>query len=230
MRWRSWLYILLVEVISAALTTAVGILTNVLTNEKHPKTVVIVILVTFAASSGILQMIRHAAKENKSQAADRVLKGVKETTHAILSNQLATNRTERARRTDETLTHFPTIFRSWIKAQWSEEPNEIDRILDALTESTTSPCAVALEWQQRIPEWLRSLPWRALLVAGELANAYGASQLSVNLFLAAIAEGATRQQYWRARAALLLKFCEDTQTASRTLADGGVDGDSQDRF
>src|SRR5258708_5593098 len=230
MRWRSLLYVFLVEVIAGAFAAAVGFLTNLLANEKHPATVLIVAVVTFIVSSATFQAPRHAIEDRKRRFVDRTLKGVEETTQAILRNQQEADRYRTASRIDEGLVRLPVIYRSWIKSQWGEDPEEIEQVLDALNESTTTPPTVVAEWQQRKPDWFNGLRWRALLVAAELANAYGAIQLSADLFFAAIAAGSTREQYWTARAALLLKFQEQTQTASQTLANGGVDSNSQDRF
>lgn len=230
MRWRSWLYIFLAEVISAALTTAVGLLTNVLTNAKHLRTVIIVAFITFVLSSAILQTLRSAMTEKKLRSTDRTLKGLEETTHEILNSQQEADRDKAERRLDEVLTLFPAIFQSWIKFQWRKDPVGVDRVLDALHESTTNPPTVVLEWQHHLPDWFQGLGWRALLVAGELANAYGANQLSIDLFLAAVVAGSTRAQYWTARAALLLKLQGQTRDASQALAKGGVNSTSHDQF
>jgi DNA-binding SARP family transcriptional activator len=230
MRWRSGLYIFLTELVAAALTAAAGLLTNVLTNEPHPKTALIVAFVTFVVSSGILQAARHAIAEKKEQASNKILKEVDDTTRAILSHQQDADRNKTEEHLDEILARFPTTYRSWIREQWREDNQGVKRVLDALNESMTTPSAVVLEWQQLLPDWFQDLGWRALLVAGELANAYGANQLSVDLFITAVDAGATREQYWRARAALLQKFQEQPQAANQTLADGSAGPDSQDSF
>jgi tetratricopeptide (TPR) repeat protein len=230
MRWHSWLYISVVELISAVLAAGVGILSNVLTNEKHPEKIVVVAIIAFVVISGILQGVRYGIAERKSRSTDRALKGVQETTRQILSNQQEAANERAERQFDDLLQHFPDIFRSWIKAQWVEDPNSVKRILDALSEPTLSPSSVAQEWQHSIPDWLASIGWRGLLVAGELANAYGSSQASSQLFLLATSAGSTRQQYWAARAALLRKFEDKAQEASDLLARGGVSSESPDSF
>lgn len=230
MRWRSWLYIILAEVLSAGLTAAVGLLANVLTNEQHPKTVVIIAIITFALSSGIMQAIRYGIAEKKSIQSDGTLRDVAERTREILGHQQETGRNRATHRLDEKLKQFPGIFQSWIKEQWAESPDGINRVLDALSDPATNPSAVVLEWQQHSPQWLLSLDWRALLVAGELANAYGAGELSSDLFLSAVRAGAPRGQYCHARAALLMKLRGDERKARETLTQGGVGDNSADRF
>lgn len=230
MRWRSWLYIFLAEVLSAALTALVGLLTNVVTNEQHIKMVVVVMIITFVFSSAVLQAVRAGIAEKRGREADRVLENVEKTTKEILETRQDADLYRARDRLNENLKLFPAIFKSWIKDQWVEESPGIERVLDALNDKTTAPSAVVIEWQQRIPDWLRNLDWRALLVAGELGNAYGASDLSSSLFLVAIEEGATREHYWRSRAALLMKFHGKEQEARQTLADGGVGVDTVDRF
>ena len=230
MRWRSWLYIFLAEIISAALAAIAGVLANVITNESHPKTVVIVGLIAFVLSSAILQGIRGVIAEKKARHTDNVLEEITEATREILTDRHELEQSRAESHLTEILARFPGIFRTWIRGQWRESPAEIDRVLHTLDESPTGPTAVALEWQQNLPAWISGLGWRALLVAGELVNAYGAAQLSGDLFLAAIAAGSNREQYWRARAALLQAFQGQLDAAEQILADGSVNADSPDQF
>jgi tetratricopeptide (TPR) repeat protein len=230
MRWRRRLYIFFLEIISAVLAAVAATLTNVITNEDHPKTVVVVSLITFVLSSGVLQGLRSVRADKKERHADSVLENIEEAAREILNSSQEAEQGRAEANLDAALAHFPEIFRSWIKEQWRKSPEEVIRVLDALNESTPRPSAVVLEWQQHLPGWISGLGWRALLVAGELANAYGAAQLSVDLFLAAIAAGSDREQYWRARAALLLAFQGHVDAATRILADGGINADSPDQF
>jgi tetratricopeptide (TPR) repeat protein len=230
MRWRSRLYIFSVEGIAVVIAAAADLLTNVITNEPHIKTLVLVGLGAFLLSSAVLQGVRAVVAERKSRAAERAIARIEETAREIRDAQLAANEDRAEQQIAEALNRLPRIFGPWIKEQWRHERTEVSRVIDALNEPESKPPVIVSEWQANIPEWIGSLGWRALLVAGELANAYGAGQLSVDLILAAVAAGSTRESYWTARAALLLTFQRRTDIANSVLTNGNMTSDSPDQF
>ena len=140
-----------------------------------------------------------------------------------------TNRDAEELEVDQLLAGFLYVVRSFIKDQWNKSPQEVRRVVDSVGESTTEPSTVVKEWEQSLPEWLASSGWRAIVVAAGLANAYGANQLAIDLFLKA-APASTRAQYWTARAAFLMQIQEQNQTAVDTLTEGGMISQSADLF
>jgi tetratricopeptide (TPR) repeat protein len=230
MRWRSWVSILVAEFLSAALTIIIGLLTNVLTNEKHPERRVIVTLVIFGVSSAAFQVARYVILERKSHSSDQMLSEIHNTTQSILVNQQDFGAATAEKSIDDAIQRFPEILHSRIKLEWQSDRDGVDRVLEALNDPATRPSDVVGEWQRQIPVWLKNLSWHALLVAGELANAYDGAVLSAELFIAAINSGATRREYWSARAALLWKFQENESRARQVLQDGNVDLQSPDHL
>jgi tetratricopeptide (TPR) repeat protein len=230
MRWNSWLYIILAEILFAALSTVGGLLANIITNEKHPSVGFIVGLVAFGVFSALLQALRTGKAKKNSRLADEKLAAVADNTLAILNRRIDADNREAERAIDETLRTFPSIHRSWIKRQWRLDQRGIERVLDALSDPATSRPNVVTEWQRMRPSWFSELGWQALLVAGELAGAYGASQLSADLFAHAVANGTTREPYWLARAALVEKSLGHIQAAHTILARGAVDADTLDQL
>jgi hypothetical protein len=225
-----WFYVLIAELISTALAVVIGILSNVLANEKHPERAVIIAIIVLAVSSAVSQTVVRVIEARKSRASDRALTEVRETAQEILDHQLQADRYRDENRIDNVLTQFPAIHRPWIKLLWLEKPSEIEKVLNALSDSTTTPSAVVREWQQRIPVWLSSLGWQALLVAGELANSYDIGQLSIDLLLAAVNAGCTREHYWRARAALMINDRREAPEAIGVLEEGNIGQDSPDQL
>jgi tetratricopeptide (TPR) repeat protein len=230
MRWPRWILVSVVELLSAAFAAAVGIVSNVLTNEEHPRRALIIAILVFVILSAILQIALRILDAKQATASTKAIKVIKDTTEQIRDHQLETDRERRERRLDETLALFPPIFRAWIKSQWDHEPAGIERVLSDLSDLETTPAVVMRQWQQHRPDWFNSLGWRARLIVGELAHAYNVPELSADLFLAAVEAGSTRAQYWTSRVALSMTTRGEAQRAAQLLQDRGIHSDSQDQF
>ena len=229
MRLGRWLRILIIQLVAILLAVAIGLVENILTNEKHPDRALVYGLVSLAVITAILQTIERIRAERQDIRAANEIRSIKTDTHEILDIHRTTNRDAEELEVDQLLAGFPYVVRSFIKDQWNKSPQEVRRVVDSVGESTTEPSTVVKEWEQSLPEWLANSGWRAIVVAAGLANAYGANQLAIDLFLKA-APASTRAQYWTARAAFLMQIQEQNQTAVDTLTEGGINLQSADLF
>lgn len=231
MRWNSWPAVLGTEVVSVALSTLAGILSNVLTNETHPKDSVIIGIVIFAISSAALQAVRYKIAERQLQSSDNRLSEIQENTRNILVRQEESSARLGEAEFDTEIAQFcPEILRPWVKVQWQSDRSGVELLMRALYDPTTSPLAVVSEWEAQQPEWFRDLSWQALLVGAELANSYNGTKLSSDLFVTAVRKGATRRHYWVARAASLRKLQGAETDARQILSEGDVNSSSPDEF
>jgi DNA-binding SARP family transcriptional activator len=220
---------LAVEVVAIVLSVAIGLIENILTSEKHPAHALVYGLASLAILSAALQAVDRIRAAKKEVQSDSDIREIKSHTSEILDiNRTSQNRAEEEI-VDRVLAGFPAVLRSAIKDHWTRSPQYVGRVIESVGEPTTRPLAVLKEWEQTLPEWLASSDWRAMVVAAELAQAYGANRLAVELWLKA-APASTRTQYWTARASLMLYLEGQTQAADRVLAERGINLQSADLF
>jgi len=224
-----WLRSFAIVLLAGILASAIGLIENILTNEKHPRLALVYGLVSLVVISAILQVIDRIRAERQGVRSAADLHAIKSDTRELINIQRTSKSDTEEQEVDQLLTGLPYILRPLIKGQWNKSPQEVRRVVDSVSEQTIRPPIVVNEWEQRLPEWLANSGWRATVVAAELAHAYGANQLAVNLFLKA-APASTRPQYFIARASLLKKLRGQNQVAAEALEDGGINLQSPDLF
>ncbi|MFG1971572.1 tetratricopeptide repeat protein [Nonomuraea fuscirosea] len=119
----------------------------------------------------------------------------------------------------ERLGLLPSTYRDQVVSTWRDYPEDTWRLVTALTASQPLPTEVAAEWASTRPEWLKAAAPPVQLLAGEFASAYGQARLMADLFAEAVANGAVRGEFWRARAALVYDELGDKPERDCLLAE-----------
>lgn len=224
-----WVRILIIELVVATLSAVIAILENVLTNEQHPKRAVIYGLVALVALSAVGQAVGRVLSARKDDQTAEEIRGIDTTTRRILDLQSAAVSEADEREVDQAIAKFPYAIRASVKSLWENSPQEVRRVIQAVSEPASRPTAVLTEWEQGVPAWLADSGWPAIAAAGELAQAYGVNTLASDLFVKA-APDSTRPQYWIARASLIIYVHKDAQTATQLLATKDINLNSADIF
>ena len=228
--WRNRrLRLLLASLLVAAIASVVGLLENILTNEKHPSIAVLVGLICAVALGAIVAWRAAISSDKREVDSAQRVQEIKGDTEEILSNQKASTNAARQQEVEQLLTGFPYLLREPIRDLWEKSPKDVYRVIGAVGDQSTKPASVLSDWQQAMPGWLSAASGPAKAAAAELANAYGANDLAARLFCQVAAE-AGRAPYWTARAALVLYLHDQVDAARRALTDGGVNSDTADSF
>ena len=227
MRRIRYLRLLLASLLAAAISSVVGLLENILTNEKHPRLAVLVGLIC-AVALGVILTWRAAINSNKREVeATQDAQEIKSNTKELLSMQKASAYASRQKEVEQLLSGFPYLLRGPIRDLWLKAPEEVYRVIAEVGDLSTEPASVLSDWQQTMPGWLSTATWPAWAAAAELAHAYGAHDLAARLFRQ-VAATSGRSQYWTARAGLVLYLHNQADAARQVLADGGVNSDTAD--
>ncbi|GIE37093.1 hypothetical protein Ait01nite_101380 [Actinoplanes italicus] len=102
---------------------------------------------------------------------------------------------------------------------WRDQPELAWQLVTALTAIDQAPTEVVDQWQSGIPAWLIPAPWQIQAAAAQLAGAYGARQLSAQLFAKAAVQGAPHSDIWLAQAAMLHEENNDQAARATVLED-----------
>jgi hypothetical protein len=157
-----WVHILIIELVVAAVSAVIAILENVLTNEQHPKHAVIYGLVALVALSAVGQAVGRVLSARKDDQTAEEIHGIDTTARRILDLQSAAVSGADERETDQAIAKFPYAIRASVKSLWENSPQEVRRVIRAVSEPASRPTAVLTEWEQGVPGWLADSGWPAI--------------------------------------------------------------------
>jgi tetratricopeptide (TPR) repeat protein len=224
-----WVRFLIIEILAGGCAALIALLENVLTNEKHPEHIVVIWIVALVAVVAIGQSVGRILSARRDAQSARQIDDIDMNTRKILNIHEGTASNEDEWQIDQAITKFPYAVRASIKLLWAGSRQEVRRVVQTVGEPASRPATVLTEWEHSAPEWLTNSNWQAVAVAGELAQAYGASVLAADLFLKA-APDSTRPQYWTSRASLLTYIDGGAQDAVRILGTHNIDSRSSEIF